>query len=424
MGKYGNRFDQDSNADNNPAPALPAAADTDTGQELELDADNLEEISAMLSQFGIDLDALNADDEDDTEDDEDDADADSAPGWDAINAACDVVYPDQPNPPQLATIVKWAAGGNDPLDGVSIYRALEPVPHWHYVSYGMSDLYGAQDGPDEYGESGWGFEFTFRLADPAAATADPASAPTWPVSMMQNLARYVFGTGNVFAAGHHMDLQGKIALEEETDLRAIGFVVDPDLGTIDTPSGQVAFLQILGLTLEDLTDTKTWRSAKFFELLMERYPRGVTFLDRASLRSEPALAARIDAGRAADGSGMGQTFVSELAGRRAADGVHEVEIGALIVRELPLALSSRLPFGNDFLLRGPEHAVLFQPGPQWQVEQTTGQTTLTLTPTDQEALLAHLQPVAGTYQWRDDFRIVVTVSKITNSAGDVVETVG
>ncbi|MDO5081565.1 hypothetical protein, partial [Buchananella hordeovulneris] len=68
MGKYGNRFDQDSNADNNPAPALPAGADTDAGQELELDVDNLEEISAMLSQFGIDLDALNAD----TEDDEDD----------------------------------------------------------------------------------------------------------------------------------------------------------------------------------------------------------------------------------------------------------------------------------------------------------------------------------------------------------------
>ena len=45
----------------------------------------------------------------------------SAMGWDAITAEFERIYPDQTNPKHYGTLIKWALGGKDPLDGISIY---------------------------------------------------------------------------------------------------------------------------------------------------------------------------------------------------------------------------------------------------------------------------------------------------------------
>lgn len=68
-------------------------------------------------------------------------------GWDTITEALNRLYPDQPNPLHVGTVIKYRLGGADPIDGISIYRATAtaaaglPRPHWHYVTYGFSDLY-------------------------------------------------------------------------------------------------------------------------------------------------------------------------------------------------------------------------------------------------------------------------------------------
>lgn len=46
---------------------------------------------------------------------------------------------------QATTILKYWLGGQDPLDYISMYNnpGNEFVPsHWHYVSFGLSDLHG------------------------------------------------------------------------------------------------------------------------------------------------------------------------------------------------------------------------------------------------------------------------------------------
>lgn len=83
---------------------------------------------------------------------------DSAPGWEAIDAEFDRLYPDQPKPLHYGTVLKYMLGGPDPLDGISVYDAGD---FWHFVSYGLSELYTKESEDPEY--SGYGIELTFKL---------------------------------------------------------------------------------------------------------------------------------------------------------------------------------------------------------------------------------------------------------------------
>lgn len=53
------------------------------------------------------------------------------------------------------------------------------------------------------GPSGFGFELTFRLKREPGET----NPPTWPATLMQALARYVFQTGKTFFSGFSWDLK-------------------------------------------------------------------------------------------------------------------------------------------------------------------------------------------------------------------------
>jgi suppressor of fused len=53
-----------------------------------------------------------------------------APGWDAITAALAKLYGDR-EPLHFGTAIKYALGGPDPIDGVSVFKNAAPSPHWH-----------------------------------------------------------------------------------------------------------------------------------------------------------------------------------------------------------------------------------------------------------------------------------------------------
>ena len=129
---------------------------------------------------------------------------DDAPGWAAIDAALRKVYGEQ-EPQHWGTVIPMMLGGQDPLDGISVYDAED---HWHYVTYGFSELFDKET--DDKAWSGYGFELTFRLRK-----TDP-EPPKWCASLLQNLARYVFRTHNGFAPGHKMGLNSPIALDHDT----------------------------------------------------------------------------------------------------------------------------------------------------------------------------------------------------------------
>jgi hypothetical protein len=204
-----------------------------------------------------------------------------APGWDAINGVLAQLY-DGIEPTHWATKQPWSLGGPDPLDGISAYPRTDPVPHWHYVTYGMSELYEKEwDTPDE---SGWGFEFTFRLVCRPTDT----EPPVWPAGFMQNLARYVFQSGKWFEPGHTIKANGPSAAERpDSTINAVGFVIDPELGTVDTPNGSLQFLQIVGLTMPEYRVAQGGNLLAMLSELAPRLPLFVTDTERAPLIAEP-----------------------------------------------------------------------------------------------------------------------------------------
>ena len=126
----------------------------------------------------------------------------TAAGWDAIDAALRPLYGDQA-PAHVGFGPTPALGGAD-LQGASAYARDD---HWHYVSYGLSDLFDAgsdnpaQD-PDGTPLSGWGFELTLRVARGPEETA-----PTWPFLVLNHLATYVQRKGVPLSAGERFDMQ-------------------------------------------------------------------------------------------------------------------------------------------------------------------------------------------------------------------------
>src|SRR5207249_3966557 len=134
--------------------------------------------------------------------------------------------------------------------------------------------------------------------------------PVWAVNFLQNLARYVFRTGNVFGVHHHLDLNGPIALGEATDIQAALFVADPELPAINTPNGRVQFLQVVGLTRDEMHALEEWQPAPVVELLARDNPLLITDLKRKSILRDPETARAIEEGALRDGSSANGIYVN------------------------------------------------------------------------------------------------------------------
>lgn len=365
---------------------------------------------------------------------------DASPGWDAISDRLAQLYPGQ-EPKHFGTLISYRLGGPDPLNGISAWRRTEPVPHWHFVTYGFSELYDKESDDPEV--SGYGFELTFRLAIAPEAAAD-AEPPMWALSFLQNLARYVFESGNVFKDGDWMTANGPIALAQATQICSMGFVTDPELAEpLVTPHGSVAFLQVVGLTLDEERAAKQWRTRNLLDVLLPHLPLWITDLGRGSLLANPAVKQQVDEGARRDGSSSGYLFTDVLGlkqiKRLLRKPLTQVTLGARQVEELVALLPLRLPFGRTLRVAGHEWQLLLQPAGvdgaeggnnavnavEWQGEEE-GSAVLRLTNATVQQFAQTLQPREGRYvlpllpevEWR------VEKTTITDSTGKVVEVIG
>lgn len=344
-------------------------------------------------------------------------------GWAAISEALRKIYGDV-EPLHYGTIVSYRLGGPDPLDGISIYRSEEPVPHWHFVTYGFSDLYG--EGGERSGEgdvSGFGFELSFRLA----REAGEEGPPPWALDFLQNLARYVFDSGRPFDAGHHMDLNGPIALGKETQIRAIAFRVDPVLGIIATPHGAVTFLQVTGITADELRAKKMWQGAAFLEILETHVPGLITDLGRGSILKLPGVAEHIRARTRAEGSATGLLYLEAVRWKESGGWLRKKELtitlGANAARDFGSYLAGRIPFGQSLVIGGGDKPLAFLPGESVSWEETQEALKIFLPAAAAREMETAVPPRAGTYRLAAAPGLVFEIVKsyIRDQDGNVVE---
>lgn len=346
-----------------------------------------------------------------------------ASGWDAIIRALGPLYAGQ-EPRHYGTLISYELGGRDPLRGISAYKRLHPVPHWHLITFGFTELFEKQSPNQEV--SGWGFELTMRLTTEAAAE----QPPVWVLVFLQNLARYVFQTGNAFANWDYLNANGPIASDTDTVIRSVAFTHDPELPPIETPNGRVEFLQVVGITDDEELAIRRWEARKVIEVFGEHLPLLVTDLDRASLLETPEVQEKLSAGAAAEGSNSAYVFVDQLSWEvkkrllRAPE-IHVV-LGARQVKDILDLLAHRLPFGREFGLVGGELKLVFFPSGENRHSVEGDTLRLDIRPDVLVELQSVLEPREGAYHLRTFKDLVVEVRKthITDDMGNVVRTIG
>jgi len=167
-------------------------------------------------------------------------------GWDAITAAFDKLYPGQDNPRHFGCLIPWRLGGPDPLQGVSAYDGGDC---FHFVTYGLSDLYEKEGKDPEY--SGFGLEFTLKLRK--EGMGDELQEQQCIVRIFNDLARLTFEKGEQFFPDEYIYTGQTTGVDVNQKSKITGFVTALDeAGTIDTPNGKVDFVKLIGATDAEL----------------------------------------------------------------------------------------------------------------------------------------------------------------------------
>lgn len=338
-------------------------------------------------------------------------------GFSAIAKKVQELYPNQ-EAPYYGPVLPYMLGGDDPLDGIEVWKNEKGIPHWHYVTYGFTELYEKES--EDPSESGYGFELTFRLKrDP-----EEEQPPAWPMNLLQNLARYVFSSGNVFRSGHHMSCNGPVMLGSDTKLTALGFLTDPELGEMDTVNGHMVFLQAIPITDDEMKGLMCWSGEKFLRALMEKIPLGIGDLSRDSIMERPDFHSIWEQGIAADGSNTGFLYMDEMeAGLDGEQG--RLRVGAGHVDILGIMLRARVGKGRTLYLQGARQSVLFQGGAQNEIAlDEHGTLVIGLTENGLRELCKALVPHAGSRRLQEiPLTMEIVPTCIKDQHGNVLETI-
>lgn len=199
-----------------------------------------------------------------------------AHGWDAITEAFEALYPGQTNPVHRAPLVYRMNDISDnaaAFDGISTYDAGD---YWHFVTYGLTELYSKRNNDSEY--SGFGYELTFKLEKNAGAP------PEWPFLMLESIGKAVWN-GEDLAPGHTIRT-GPVDGNANTRQNALLALADPQLPrVVETPNGKVHFLLLFAVPNEirekllaeyDAEDTGEQTQPGIIDTLRLRNPHFVT----------------------------------------------------------------------------------------------------------------------------------------------------
>lgn len=162
-----------------------------------------------------------------------------SPGWQAINDAFEKLYPGQ-EPTHFAPLIKASMGGDQYLDGFSVYNS--PKGYKHLVTYGMTVLYGDEEAFG--GEwNGWGYEMTMKLKEKDAKHC------MWAIDMLSKLAGYTYETKCFFEPNQYVKGDGtSIHIGTDSLITSLLLVNDTEVEPQMSVYGKTEFIQLVGIT--------------------------------------------------------------------------------------------------------------------------------------------------------------------------------
>lgn len=204
-------------------------------------------------------------------------DGDWTPGWEAIDRAFDGLYPEQ-EPAHFGTnmVARAVFGGDCYLDGYSIFTSAKGYKH--IVTYGMTELYAQEEALGKEWNK-WGYEMTIKLAETDNERC------MWAIDVLSNLARYTYTTERFFepmqfVAGNGTPLCG----DRPSAITAVMIVADTEAMGVDTVYGRTEFMQLVGITQQELDMLKADRNniQVLYERMKQDNPDFVTDLNRTT----------------------------------------------------------------------------------------------------------------------------------------------
>ena len=197
---------------------------------------------------------------------------DGAPGWDAIQAVFEALYP---GAAPLHSGLRRDRSGNASI-AVQAWRDEEV---WHLTTLGLSELWEKES--ERADVSGWGMEVTMLLP----REAGQESLATWPIELLRGLAEMIDRSRILPQTGHRVDLRRSIdpasTGPEHEQLRGLVWVLDDRLGEhgeIDTPNGNLGFVRVVGISSEELAAPEK----QLLAALARLEPPNITDLERLS----------------------------------------------------------------------------------------------------------------------------------------------
>ena len=196
------------------------------------------------------------------------------PGWEAIDAEFDRLYPGQ-KPAHFGTNIQSRAmfGGDEYLDGFSVYDMGNGCRH--IVTYGMTELYA--DEKAFGGEfSRWGYEMTLKLK------ADSAEECMWALDMLSNLARYTYTSERWFEPFECIHSGTPLHAGTDSKITSLITVADTSAQSLNTLNGKADFIQLVGITEEEYQAIQqdTENIHKLIELMKQDNPDLATDMNR------------------------------------------------------------------------------------------------------------------------------------------------
>ena len=225
---------------------------------------------------------------------------------------------------------------------VLVYRFEEPLPHYLFVTYGLS---GTRSSAPVAGTQG---ELTLR-------TPAEGAPERWAVDKLRSIARYRRASGNPIEPGHYMDLRAPVA--DGASLSGFIFVADPLVPLLSAPTGRVRFIDAVPVTADELDAALRWDPLKFAGLLGETLPLGIGPHDRASLLDDASFARTLSSLTDRDGSSIAAVSASYFA----VDASGRIDLTTHAAVHLLRAMTWRLGYERPFAVVGDDAWARFVP---------------------------------------------------------------